>query len=828
MANATEAPLPGSAPSPRKGFRDSLGDRLIVNGPGENELLEILHLRRELTAVSSFEFALRERTARLANFQHNAYARVRQIDRLPPPDGRLAIVSEHVPGGRLAEIVSAVQERHLELDINAALSLIKQLVHAVAILHQHARGVAHGALGPERIVITAHARLVIVEYVLGSALERLDMPRERLWRELRIAIPPAAGGGRFDARADVTQVGTIAMALVLGCPLAADDYPDHMADLLALATENRTLGGRRPLSKPLRAWLGRALQLDLHRSFPSAIEAQSELEALLIAEPSYVAAPVALETFLAAYQRSVAGPTEEAAGGQPEAAAEEAYSVEREVKMPPTPSRPRQDAGMELDNVISDLDRLLDEPPPGRRPAAAVERPGPAPAVAQIRPGFDAAARADRSAPVTPPGDRTFPARDRVPPSEVPPAAQATDRTPAARTPEPASRPAFAAPAKPASEVAPRAPATPARPIVEPASAPGRDRGTSHGYESLFGSSLSAAREPRKEDYEHAAEVGEESSRKRTAPILIALAAVLVLAVGGYFAYRTLGASGQQAATGTLTVESQPPGLAVKNDGTARGTTPVKVALPPGQHQMEIDTGTGPRVMAVTITAGGQVSQYIEAQAAPATGKLQVTSEPPGAVVLVDGERRGTAPILVADLAVGRHRVELQADGSTVQQEVTIEPGGTNSLVVPMSSPRSGPVSGWLAVSSPVELQVYEGSQLLGSTQTERILMTVGRHDLDVVNDTLGFRSRHIVQVPPGRVVSVRVQLPKGSLSVNAIPWADVLVDGQPAGQTPIGNLSLTIGPHEVLFRHPQLGEQRHAVTVTMKAPARLSVDLRK
>jgi hypothetical protein len=63
---------------------------------------------------------------------------------------------------------------------------------------------------------------------------------------------------------------------------------------------------------------------------------------------------------------------------------------------------------------------------------------------------------------------------------------------------------------------------------------------------------------------------------------------------------------------------------------------------------------------------------------------------------------------------------------------------------------------------------------------------------------------------------------------VNAIPWADVSVDGQPVGQTPIGNLALTIGPHEVLFRHPQLGEQRHAVTVTMKAPARLSVDLRK
>jgi hypothetical protein len=47
-------------------------------------------------------------------------------------------------------------------------------------------------------------------------------------------------------------------------------------------------------------------------------------------------------------------------------------------------------------------------------------------------------------------------------------------------------------------------------------------------------------------------------------------------------------------------------------------------------------------------------------------------------------------------------------------------------------------------------------------------------------------------------------------------------------GETPIGNLSMSVGPHEIVFRHPELGEQRHAVTVTAGAPARLSVDLRK
>ena len=344
----------------------------------------------------------------------------------------------------------------------------------------------------------------------------------------------------------------------------------------------------------------------------------------------------------------------------------------------------------------------------------------------------------------------------------------------------------------------------------------------------MFGHGTAA--EPQKHRRDEIPAIEETEDQPRSGGrlrLVIALAAVIVLAAGGYFIYRYVSAA-QPPPTGTLTVESQPAGLPIKIDGTARGTTPAKIALSPGQHQLEIDNGGQPRVIPITITAGAQVSQYIETQTAPATGKLQVTSQPPGATVFIDGARQGTAPLLVSDLAVGRHQVELRADGATMQQEVTIDPGGTSSLVVPMTSTSSGPLSGWLAVSAAVELQVYEGTQLLGTTQSDRILMTAGRHELDVVNDTLGYRAHQSVQVPPGKLVSLKIQLPKGSLSVNAIPWADVLVDGEPKGQTPIGNLSLTIGPHEVVFRHPQFGEQKHAVTVTAGTPARVSVDLRK
>jgi len=107
-------------------------------------------------------------------------------------------------------------------------------------------------------------------------------------------------------------------------------------------------------------------------------------------------------------------------------------------------------------------------------------------------------------------------------------------------------------------------------------------------------------------------------------------------------------------------------------------------------------------------------------------------------------------------------------------------------------------------------------------------MLAVGRHDVELVNDTLGYRVTRTIQVPPGKVASITVEFPQGVMNVNASPWAEVYVDGKKVGDTPIGNLPISIGPHEVVFRHPQFGEKRQAVSVTLKAPVRLSVDMKQ
>lgn len=241
-------------------FEDGLGWRYRfetdVNNQGQPE---ILCFGSAFTDIPTFEFALRERAAALSTFRHDSFARIRSVSRLNNDFSKLGLVSDYIPGVRLSEMLSETQERALLLDIGAGVSVVRQLVSAVASLHQSAR-VAHGALGPERVLITRDGRVVILEYALGSALEQLRFSRERYWTDLRIALPPSAGIPRFDECADMTQLGAIALALMLGRPLRNQEYLEGLDDLVDSACVHYRPGWSKTASSGLRDWLRRMLR----------------------------------------------------------------------------------------------------------------------------------------------------------------------------------------------------------------------------------------------------------------------------------------------------------------------------------------------------------------------------------------------------------------------------------------------------------------------------------------------------------------------------------------------------------------------------------------
>jgi PEGA domain-containing protein len=283
------------------------------------------------------------------------------------------------------------------------------------------------------------------------------------------------------------------------------------------------------------------------------------------------------------------------------------------------------------------------------------------------------------------------------------------------------------------------------------------------------------------------------------------------------------------AATGSLVVGTNPEGAAVIVDGTHRGATPLSVeGLTPGDHVLELVTESEHRRLPVRITAGGQVSQFLELpKTAPTLGDLQIRTEPSRAKVTVDGHLFGRSPLVIKNLTPGSHMITLESETGSVTEDVTIEAGQTAALFVPLTKPQAGTVSGWISIAAPSDVQVYENQRLLGSSRSDRIMVSVGRHELEIINEALGYRATRTVEVEPGKVAAVRLEWPKGTLALNAIPWAEVWVDGDRIGETPIGSVSVPIGTHEVIFRHPELGERRSSVNVATGAPTKVSVDLR-
>ena len=129
-----------------------------------------------------------------------------------------------------------------------------------------------------------------------------------------------------------------------------------------------------------------------------------------------------------------------------------------------------------------------------------------------------------------------------------------------------------------------------------------------------------------------------------------------------------------------------------------------------------------------------------------------------------------------------------------------------------------------MPLSPPVE--VFERGRKLAS-RDGRVTLPAGRHDLQFRNKALGIDTRRTVDVVANAEASVAIDVQPGSVNVNALPWASVSIDGAPVGDTPLANLALAAGPHDVVFKHPEFGERRLKVTVTAGTPLRVTTDLR-
>ena len=331
--------------------------------------------------------------------------------------------------------------------------------------------------------------------------------------------------------------------------------------------------------------------------------------------------------------------------------------------------------------------------------------------------------------------------------------------------------------------------------------------------------------------------------------LALAMLAVAVIAQLVWLSMRTVEPAAAAVLPATLVVDSSPSGATLLVDGSVVGSTPFRGPVPPGQHQLEVRSGELSRPLAITLQAGTVSSYIVElGPTAPVTppptvttAAIEVRTDPPGARVSIGGVSRGVTPLVVQGLAPGRHQVQLSGPFRPVTRTVTVA-GGQQALLVVTPKPttdrerderedraeaavRPTGGRGSFSIQAPIVLRVMRNGEFMGTSEDSRIQVPAGTYDITLENDGVGYRESRSVQVAAGRHVAIPIELPQGSLNINARPWAEIFVDGKPVGQTPVAQLALPVGAHEIVFRHPDYPERRQSVLVKVGAPGRSFVD---
>ena len=789
-----------SAPDSRShvpGFRDGLGERHTVAQRSGGEL-EYLQFCQPLAAAPFFAAGLKTRVARLSRFTHASYCRVRRVQHAADGDGSIALVSTHVAGRRLAELLDVAARADLKPTTGAMLAVTRQVMTATALMHDFAPDGFHGALGPERVILPSDGRVVLAEHVLGTVVDEAAQAWnvKRLWQDFRVATLSGAGSTHYGRRVDVLQIGLIGLSLCLGRLLRDEDFPDQVGWLVARATERQAGLTEAPLRPALRTWLERSLALQPGLSFQTLLDSQKAL-GQVAEEAEFTGSSAEWDAFLGLCETA-------------------AVRVPLVVRVPEPGEATSSASNARTAAAVADGAAPAGVPEP---PAIKADPFGPWPVAV---PADSAATLFDSFLAARPPDVLEV---QHAPVSDLtaPPPADLSAALPAA--PARPWPPAEAGPIDPDSvilEDLPKArPATAVHPDVA-VECPGAVAWPTTMRALVPALTITIDTQPDSHEVPEA----RPSERKQPDPrrwvrlLVIGVLAVLATATAVYSPQMWVLAYERIWTHGRVAVESTPPGAVITVDGQVRGDTPAVLRLQPGEHQLEVQLGGSARSRNIKVQANVETTETFVLPEAGARGGFRITTYPTAGRVTIDGTYRGDAPLKVTDLAPGSHTLVVETNLGTQEQDVVVRAGAVLQLAVPTAS--------WVKANAPFDLTVLEEGRTLGNTASGPVLIRPGRRNLEFVNREFGVKLRQFIDAAPGQVVTAPLELPTGMMNVYADQAAEVLVDGERVGETPLSSLQLPLGTHDVVLRHPKYGEVRYSVRVTLAAPVSLNVTFRK
>ncbi len=276
---------------------------------------------------------------------------------------------------------------------------------------------------------------------------------------------------------------------------------------------------------------------------------------------------------------------------------------------------------------------------------------------------------------------------------------------------------------------------------------------------------------------------------------------------------------------GIVTLTTEPEiGAQVLLDGVALGTTPlVDAEITPGVHQLEF---TAERYLAAAReldVAGASERQALAVTLTPDWGIVSLNTSPPGATVLVDGTEAGITPAAI-EIMSGEHDVEVRLAGHNAwRTKVLVESNQPQQLPDVKLAQADGRVE---VASNPSEASVSVDGEFRGRTPLSLRLSPGRTHRLALTKPGYETATSELsVGADSGRRLQVDLTPQYGDIEIASTPPADVGVDGERRGSTPL-TLQLTAVSHAIEVRRDGFAVERAALTPRPGFPQKLAVTL--
>lgn len=235
---------------------------------------------------------------------------------------------------------------------------------------------------------------------------------------------------------------------------------------------------------------------------------------------------------------------------------------------------------------------------------------------------------------------------------------------------------------------------------------------------------------------------------------------------------------------GLLLVTTEPAGCDISLDGLSLGRTPRLITALDAKDVYRLllqKPGYQPRTVEVKFS--GRTPLVRHEELIVDSGIIEVTSEPAGADIVVNGQPRGTTPATVRDVPKGRATVTLRKQGFGEEtRELAMVAGETQTLFVKLSG-----LPGTMSLSSvPEGARFYVNDMPQGKGPISLANLAPGKYTIRAELEGFGTTTKTI-ELENGASVTQEFRLENvmGRIEVRTIPvGVQVLLDGSLVGTT--------------------------------------------